>query len=61
MGGGTIFHESCHNHYIEYLEKSKIYYKYEQEIRDIKNMLEKLMDSKRFPKIIQQIKEILYE
>ena len=49
------------NEYDNLLEVSKRYYKYEQEIIEIENMLIKLSNSKRFPKIIKQIKEILYE
>lgn len=49
------------NEYDNLIDLSKRYYKYEQEIIEIENMLIKLSNSKRFPKIIKQIKEILYE
>jgi len=49
------------NEYDNLIDVSKRYYKYEQEIIEIENMLIKLSNSKRFPKIIKQIKEILYE
>lgn len=49
------------NEYDDLIDVSKRYYKYEQEIIEIENMLIKLSNSKRFPKIIKKVKEILYE
>ena len=49
------------NEYGDLIDVSKRYYKYEQEIIEIENMLIKLSNSKRFPKIIKKVKEILYE
>ena len=49
------------NEYDNLINLSKRYYTHEQEIIEIENMLIKLSNSKRFPKIIKKVKEILYE
>ena len=49
------------NEYDNLINLSKRYYKYEQEIIEIENMLIKLSNSKRFSMIIKKVKEILYE
>lgn len=64
MGGGlisSIINVPLANNYGNLIEKSKQYYIYEQEILEIEEMLVKLSNSKRFPKIIKKIKEIIYE
>lgn len=61
MASSKIINIPLVNEYDDLIDISKRYYKYEQEIIEIENMLIKLSNSKRFPKIIKKVKEILYE
>ena len=46
--------------YYDYYQKSKDYYDKESVINEIESMLYQFIDSKRFSKIVKQIKDILY-